>query len=74
MKCTRMPFLNFLRTNFSVLLEDVCPMRLHLWFPHHGAPPPTDVKCFSGRPKLILDAGLLTNMKLQFPGLHAHLT
>jgi hypothetical protein len=31
-------------------------------------------KCVDGGSKIILDTGLVVDMKLQFPGLHAHLT
>jgi hypothetical protein len=34
----------------------------------------TDVKCVNGCPKIILHAALVVDMKLQFPGLHIHLT
>jgi hypothetical protein len=37
---------------------------------HHN----TAVKCFNCCPKIIPDAGLVLDVKLQFPGLHAHLT
>jgi hypothetical protein len=32
------------------------------------------VKCVSGCPKIVMDTGLVVDMKLQFPGLHALLT
>jgi hypothetical protein len=32
------------------------------------------VKCVSGCPIIILDSGLVAEVELQFPGLHAHLT
>jgi hypothetical protein len=32
------------------------------------------VKCVNSCPKIVLDAGLVTDMKPQFHGLHAHLT
>jgi hypothetical protein len=31
-------------------------------------------KCINGGPKIILDAELVTDVKLQFPGLHSYLT
>jgi hypothetical protein len=34
----------------------------------------TAMKCINGCPKIILDAGLVIDMKLQFPDLHAHQT
>jgi hypothetical protein len=34
----------------------------------------TAVKCVKGCPKMFLDARLVADVKLQFPGLHAHLT
>jgi hypothetical protein len=43
---------------------------LPVWFQHHSPPP----RCRRGRQKIILDSGLVANMKLQFPGPHARLT
>jgi hypothetical protein len=34
----------------------------------------TILKCVNGCPKIIVDAALDADLKLQFPGLHAHLT
>jgi hypothetical protein len=53
----------------------MCPSirALHYGF-NTAVPHITVVKCAKGCPKVILDAGLVADMKLQFPGLHAHLT
>jgi hypothetical protein len=63
-----------LQTHLTVLLEDVSfNTRLDMWFQHDGAHHITAVKCVSDCPKIILGAGLVRDMKLQFRGLHAHL-
>jgi hypothetical protein len=68
-------YLNFHLTHLNGLLEDVSfNTRISIWFQHDDAPTYHSREVLSGCPKLILDVGLVEDVKLQFSGLHALLT
>jgi hypothetical protein len=65
---------NFLWTHWSGLLESLSfGVHLCMWFIHDGASPHCSCVVHDWRSEIILDDGLVTGVKLQFPGLHAHI-
>jgi hypothetical protein len=59
------------RNNGEVTSFSKC---LHLLLQHDYAPPHQSYELRHGCPKIILDFSMVAEVKLQFPGLHAHLT
>jgi hypothetical protein len=67
--------LNCLRTHLNVSLEDApFNTRFHQWFQHDAVPPHCNRKVRQWLSESYLGRWLVTDVKLHFPGLHAHLT